>query len=515
VPAAEAPDARAVADQPPVPSGRAPRFHILMVASEATPWAKTGGLADVVGALPAALDRLGHHVTTVLPRYRSVHVPESATHDRPVRIGSLDIQTRFHVITESPRRRVVFVDVPRYFDRPGLYGDASGDYPDNAERFALLSTAALDFAQHDAAGRRVDVVHAHDWQGGLAPTLLATWPGRWPALSSAGRVFTIHNLAYQGLFPRDMVPALGLPREVFHIDRGEFWGKFSVLKAGINDSDEITTVSPTYARETQTRAFGSGLEGVLAARADRYTGILNGIDADVWNPATDRFLPARYDAGDLTGKRICKRVLLERFHLPVGDDALHRPLMGMVSRLVDQKGLDLFEAAAPSLVELDATGVFLGSGESRYEALLRRLAAAHPVRVGVHIGFDEPLSHLIEAGSDMFLMPSRFEPCGLNQMYSLRYGTVPIVHAVGGLDDTIQPYTARARRANGFKFHEPTPEALVRTVRQAVRLYRDRHAWQRLMLQGMTEDHSWAPPAKEYVKVYRRARLHGSARAAV
>jgi starch synthase len=513
VSAADAPEARVPADGRPVPSGRAPRLHILMVASEATPWAKTGGLADVVGALPAALDRLGHHVTTVLPHYRSVQLSESMTNDRTVRVGSLEIRTRFHVVTLSPRRRAVFVDVPRYFDRASLYGDASADYSDNAERFALLATAALDFAQHVAPTRSVDVVHAHDWQGGLVPTLLAAWPGRWSRLSSAGRVFTIHNLAYQGLFPRETVPALGLPWEVFHIDRGEFWGKFSFLKAGINYSDEITTVSPAYARETQTRAFGSGLDGVLASHAHRYTGILNGIDADLWNPATDPFLPARYDAGDLTGKRICKRVLLERFNLSVGDDALHRPLVGMVSRLVDQKGWDVIEAAAPSLVELDATWVFLGSGEPRYEQLLTRLAASHPARVAAHIGFDESLSHLIEAGSDMFLMPSRFEPCGLNQMYSLRYGTVPIVHAVGGLDDTIQPYTSRARRANGFKFDQPTPDALVRTVRQAVRLYRDKAAWQRLMLQGMAEDHSWGPSAREYVKVYRRARQHGSARA--
>jgi starch synthase len=484
-----------------------------MVASEATPWAKTGGLADVVGALPAALDRLGHVVTTVIPRHRGVQLPDLPTRSRVVRLGAHEHPVSFHVLAQTTRRRVVFVDAPRFFDRPGLYGDAAGDYSDNAQRFALLTVAALEFAESETTAT-VDVIHGHDWQAGLLPAFLMAAPRRWPRLTSAGRVFTIHNLAYQGLFPRETIPALGLPWDVFRIDRGEFWEQLSFLKAGINDHDEITTVSPRYARETQTRAFGSGMDGVLVARAAHYTGILNGIDTDVWNPATDPFLPAHYDSSDVSGKRLCKRALLERFRLPVGDDVLRRPLIGLVSRLVDQKGLDLIQAAAPALIELDANWVFLGSGEPRYEKLLRDLAATYPARVGARIGFDEPLSHLIEAGSDMFLMPSRFEPCGLNQMYSLRYGTIPIVHAVGGLDDTIQPFTARARRANGFKFHEPTPDALARTVRQAVRLYHDRPVWQRLMRQGMAEDHSWATAAREYVKVYRRARQQAVTRAA-
>ena len=485
-----------------------------MLASEATPWAKTGGLADVVGALPAALERLGHQLTTVMPKYRGGIVFSGAsTTTREVRLGAHRIPTGFHTLTQTPRRRVVFVDVPRFFERSQLYGDATGDYPDNAERFALLATAALEFAEHDEALGPVDIIHGHDWQAGLAPVLLTSTPGRWPRTANAGLVFTIHNLAYQGLFAQDAVPALGLPWDVMRIDRGEFWGQLSFLKAGINYSDEITTVSPSYARETQTRELGSGMDGVLVSRADRYTGILNGIDTELWNPATDPYLPAHFDEANLSGKRECKRALLERFGLPVGDDALRRPLIGLVSRLVEQKGLDIIAAALPALVTLDANWVFLGSGEPRYESLLRDTAARYPARVGARIGFDESLSHLIEAGADMFLMPSRFEPCGLNQMYSLRYGTVPIVHAVGGLDDTIQPYTPRARRANGFKFQELSPEALIRTVRQAIGVYRNRALWLRLMLQGMSEDHSWATSAKEYVKVYRRARHAGAARA--
>jgi starch synthase len=254
------------------------------------------------------------------------------------------------------------------------------------------------------------------------------------------------------------------------------------------------------------------MQGVLAGLGDRYVGILNGIDTDVWNPSADRFLPAPFDSANRAGKIVNKRALLERFKLPVGDDAMTRPVIGMVSRLVEQKGLDLVTEAAADLFALDASWVFVGQGEARFERVLSALAARYPARVGVHIGFDEALAHLVEAGADMFLMPSRFEPCGLNQMYSLRYGTVPIVHAVGGLEDTIQPYSNRARHANGFKFTEATPEALTRVVRQAVRVFRDREAWLALMREGMGEDHSWRKSALEYVKVYRRARLDAAAR---
>jgi starch synthase len=271
-------------------------------------------------------------------------------------------------------------------------------------------------------------------------------------------------------------------------------------------------VSPAYARETLTPAFGCGLEGVLAARGDRYVGILNGIDDRLWDPTRDPHLPAAYSRADLAGKLACKRALLERFKLPVGDDAISRPVVALVSRLVDQKGLDLIKAASPTLVSLDATWIFLGTGDERYERWLQHLAVVHPTRVGVVIGFDEGLAHLVEAGADLFLMPSRFEPCGLNQMYSLRYGTVPVVRAVGGLDDTVRPYTARALRANGFKFSEGTTAALVRTMRQALRIYRDGPTWHRLVRQGMSEDHSWRRRAGDYVRVYRRARhdRHGA-----
>jgi starch synthase len=335
---------------------------------------------------------------------------------------------------------------------------------------------------------------------------------RFPRARAAGLVLTIHNLAYQGLFERDVIPELGLPWSLYTPSTAEFWGQVSYLKAGITFSDFLTTVSPAYARETLTPDFGNGMEGVLAAREDRYVGILNGIDTSVWNPATDPYLPARYTVDDLSGKALCKRALLERMGLAFGDDALKRPLVGMVSRLVAQKGLDLVEEAGKDLVEMDAVWAFVGTGERRFEEFLRQLAARHPTRVAAFIGFDESLAHLVEAGSDLFLMPSLFEPCGLNQMYSLRYGTVPVVRAVGGLDDTVQPYTARARRANGFKFKEASPRAFVRTLRQALRLYHSGTDWRRLMLNGMAADHSWKTSAREYVKVYRRSRQAGTAR---
>jgi starch synthase len=487
---------------------------VLMVASEVTPWAKTGGLADVVGAMPEALADLGHDVTVVVPRHRGVEVPKAMTMSRGVRLGALAEDITYLTATFASNRRVVFVDCPKYFDREGLYGAGGREYSDNADRFALLAVAALDYGEGRAGGLPIEIVHGHDWQAGLAPTLLRSLGSRWPRLSAAGRVFTIHNMAYQGLFPREVVPRLGLPWDAFGIDRGEFWGRFSFLKCGIVDSDYVTTVSPKYRDETVTPAAGAGMEGVLASRATRYLGILNGIDTRVWDPQTDPHLPAHYSASNLAGKAACKRALLQRFNLPLGDDALARPVIGMVSRLVPQKGLDLIEAAASELVALDATWVFIGTGDRRYEAFLQSLASRYPSRVGVHIGFDESLAHLLEAGSDMFLMPSLFEPCGLNQMYSLRYGTVPIVHAVGGLDDTVQPYTARARHANGFKFDQPSPEALVRTVKQAVRLFREPDAWRRLMEAGMAADHSWSHSAKEYVKVYRRTRVLAARRGA-
>jgi starch synthase len=493
-------------------AGRTPRLSILHIASEVAPWSKTGGLADVVSSLPRALDSQGHTHTTLTPLYRGITLEGAEVRPFSITVGGAVRRGSWHVVTESPRRRTVFVDVPEWFDREGLYGVGGKDHPDNAERFAGLAHAALAWAQEAPDAGRTDIVHGHDWQAGLAPALLRTQPERWPRVARAGLVCTIHNLAYQGNFPKDVVPHVGLEWQAFTMETGEFWGQLSFLKSGLAFSDVITTVSPTYALETVTPEHGFGLDGVLRARSADYVGILNGIDTSVWDPASDPYLPAHYTAEDLTGKRICKRALLERFGLPVGDDVMSRPVVGLVSRLVDQKGIDLVLASAREWLELDATWVFVGSGDARYEAQLRTLAAAYPARVGVFIGFDESLAHLVEAGADLFLMPSRFEPCGLNQMYSLRYGTVPVVRAVGGLEDTVRAFTARAKKANGFKFQEATPGALVRTLRQALRVFRQPDVWAGLMRRGMAEDHSWSRSAREYVKVYRRARLAAAIR---
>ena len=476
--------------------------QILMIASEAVPFAKTGGLGDVAGSLPQALGRLGHDVTLVLPRYRG-SAREPVVGRRPIALGGRTFDIAFIDRPIGDRVRAVLLDCPELFDRPELYGAGGNDYPDNAVRFAVLARAALEYAS--ARGRRPDVVHAHDWQAGLAPAYLRTVYATHSLLGGVAAVFTIHNLAYQGLFPPAWMPALDLGWELFGIEGLEYWGKLSFLKAGINFSDLITTVSRRYAAEIQTPEHGCGFDGILRRRAKWLTGILNGIDADVWNPRTDPYLPGPYGPDTLADKQASKRLLLESCGLPATPAALARPAVGLVSRLIDQKGFDLLEAIADRLPSLDATFVLLGTGEARYEALWQALAADHPDRVAVRIGFDERLAHLIEAGADLFLMPSRFEPCGLNQMYSLRYGTVPVVRATGGLDDTIESWNPRTGAGNGFKFRDYSPDALLRCLEKALAVFGKPAAWRAIQVAGMQQDHSWDASAAEYVKVYERA----------
>jgi len=451
-------------------------MRILMVASEAQPFAKTGGLADVIGALPRALVRLGHHVDVVLPRYRGITVPEA----------------------DAGGVRVVFVDRPAYYDRDDLYGAGGRDYPDNAERFHYLARAALKWAA--VQPHRYDVLHGHDWQAGLVPVLLDRLRARTDAFRSTATVFTIHNLAYQGVFDASWLPKLGLDWRLMHIDALEYYGRISFLKGGLMFSDVLTTVSPQYAKEIQTPEFGFGFDGILRARASDLVGILNGIDYDRWDPERDPHLPEPYGASSLDRKEGAKRALVARVGLPV--DAMARPLVGLISRLVDQKGFDLLEQLAHELPRLHASFVMLGNGERRYEDLWLGLASRYPDRIAAHIGFDESLAHLIEGGADLFLMPSRFEPCGLNQMYSLRYGTLPLVRAVGGLLDTVRNYNPRTGTGTGFTFDEYSPQALLGTLRWALDIYPDRAAWRRMQKAGMGEDFSWDASARQYVKVY-------------
>jgi starch synthase len=479
-----------------------------MVASEVHPFATSGGLSEVVGSLAQALGRLGHTVTVILPHYRRVAAalaggaPSAETESRTVLdFGGRQQRVAFIRHPASERVTAVFVDAPELFDRDGLYGSGDGDYPDNAYRFAVFSRAALEHLR--MRGERPSLIHAHDWQAGPVPAYQKMLFSADPVVGGVPVVFTIHNLAFQGNFPASILPEIGLPWEVFHVQAMEFWGQVSFLKAGINFSERITTVSPGYAREVLTPANGFGFHGVLARRADDFVGILNGIDVERWNPGSDPFIPAPYTAEDPSGKAESKGLLLRRSGLPATDDARARPLIGLVSRLTDQKGFDLIAAAMPELLELDAAWVMLGSGERRYEELWTDLAARHPDRVAATIGYDEALEHLIEAGADAFLMPSHFEPCGLNQLNSLRYGTLPIVRATGGLDDTVED--ARKGKGTGFKFTEYTPEALVAAVRRAVDAFRNPAAWRKLQQNAMRKDYSWDVSAREYVKVYRAA----------
>ena len=478
-------------------------LRVLFVTPEAVPFAKTGGLADVCGALPRALARLGHEVTVVLPRYQSATGHFRLLAERTLVMGGRSFAARFLEAPLEAGAHAVLVDVPELYDRRGLYGIGNDDYPDNAVRFALLARAALFYAG-GLAERRPEVIHAHDWQSGLAPVYLARQPSGDGAPRPA-TVFTIHNLAFQGLFPAETLPAVDLDWDLFTPERLEYWGRVSYLKAGINFADWITTVSPRYAKEILTPAYGFGFEGILAARRDVLTGILNGADYEHWDPRRDPHLPQPFGPDDLSGKLQAKAELLRAMRLPAEGEALDRLTIGMVSRLTEQKGFDLVEQAAPDLLALEATYVLLGSGEERFERFWSDLAARHPERVAARIGFDDPLAHLIIGGADALLMPSRFEPCGLNQMYALRYGTVPIVRATGGLDDTVVNYNERSGRGTGFKFIEYTPGALVRAVRRALRVFRRRAEWRELQLAGMRQDFSWDASAREYVKVYRKA----------
>lgn len=478
----------------------AKRLRVLMVTPEAHPFAKTGGLAEVSAALPAALAGLGHSVTLVLPRYRGVAADAAISRQIELPMGHRPVSVGFIEQQLSDGVRVVLVDVPELYDRPGLYGVGGYDFPDNAFRFAVLSRAALAYARD--RGERPDVIHAHDWQTGLVPVYQKMYFSNDPIVGGVPAVFTIHNLAFQGIFNRDVLAAIGLGWDVFHPDGLEYWGNISLLKGGVNFSEKITTVSPTYAREALTPDFGFGFDGLLRRRAGDLVGILNGIDVERWNPATDPFSP-HFSAEDLEGKRRAKRALLEATGLARSPGAMDRPLVGLISRLTDQKGFDLIAASAESLMAFDASWVMLGSGEPHYEDLWRTLAERHPDRVATTIGFDERLAHMIEAGADMFLMPSRFEPCGLNQLYSLRYGTVPVVRATGGLDDSV--IDAGQPGGNGIKFAEPASGALLAAVERALDLFEDRPRWQALQRAGMATDPSWDVSAREYVKVYEYA----------
>ncbi len=471
---------------------RPPR--VLFVTPEIHPLIKTGGLADVSGALPAALGELGVETRVLVPGYPKVL---AGAKNKRLRHTFRDLPEAGEVRLLSaslPGSGVplLIIDCPVLYQRDGgPYQNPVGiDWPDNAQRFALLSRiGAILGSDASPLAFRPDIVHCNDWQSALIPAFLHFMPGK-----KAATVMTLHNLAFQGIFPPHVVAEVGLPPSSFSIEGVEYYGNFSFLKAGLYYADHITTVSPTYAREIQQEALGFGMQGLLAHRGDKLTGIVNGIDTSDWNPATDPHLVQGYDIKQMAGKTANKLALQEKMGLKCDPDI---PLLGMISRITQQKGGDLLLKIAPQLLQENVQIVLLGTGEATLENGFRKLAYAHPEKVGVTIGFDEGLSHLIEAGADLFLMPSRFEPCGLNQMYSQRYGTPPIVHATGGLVDTV------IDGVTGFVFEPMTAEDFFGCIQRALTAYRDKKAWERIQRNGMERDSSWEKSAEDYLTMYK------------
>jgi len=467
-------------------------MNILMVASEATPFAKTGGLADVLGGLPPALGARGENVAVVMPAYRENYYPHSPR--EAYRSLWIPLGPGYLVdILRATENGVdyFFVHCPPLYDRDGIYGAGSVDFADNYMRFAVLAMAGVNVARYLF---RPNIMHAHDWQAALTPVYVRENFSTDPTFLGVKHVFTIHNLGYQGMFPPQVLPEIALDGRFFNPGQLEFFGKVNFLKAGIAWSDAITTVSKGYAKEIQTPKLGFGLDGFLRQHGP-ITGIVNGVNYAEWNPETDVHIAARYSADDFSGKRECKRAILREYGLPDWD--LDRPLAGIISRFVAQKGFDLFADIADELMRENLALVILGSGVPEYEALFRDLARAYPDKVGLRIGYDEGLSHRIEAAADIFLMPSHYEPCGLNQIYSLRYGTIPVVRATGGLDDTIDEDT-------GFKVRDYSGLAFLEAIRAALGAYQDSGQWVRRMRRAMQKDFSWSASAGEYQKLYQR-----------
>lgn len=482
------------------------KYNILFASSEVVPFSKTGGLADVAGSLSRALKRLGHNITIITPFYRitreTTNYEDSGVRVK-VPLKERVIEGNFMKSLLDGGIEVYLLKRDEFYDRGSLYSTAEGDYFDNAERFIFFSRAVLEFLKEKDL--HIDIIHCHDWHTSLIPVYYKTmYKDCLPR--NIATVFTIHNIAYQGVFPEYCFPCTGLPKGLFNINGIEFWGKVNFMKGGILFSDVITTVSKRYSEEIQTPEYGCGLEDVLRYRGKDLYGILNGVDYKEWDPSTDRFIAANYSKEAISGKLLCKKDLLKSFELKL---PIKRPLIGIISRLSAQKGFDIFAQAVDELMSLDIGVVILGEGEREYQELLIKLSKRYPERFGVRIRFDNTLAHKIEAGCDILLMPSRYEPCGLNQMYSLRYGTIPIVRATGGLDDTIEDYNPKTGEGNGFKFKDYSPKALIDKVRFALEVYRDKKAWVRLIKRAMSEDFSWERSVRLYEEVYKRALKRG------
>jgi len=478
-------------------------MKIVILSSEATPFAKTGGLADVAGALPKFLSKLGLEVKLVMPFYREVRkrglLLRQVLEDHPLDWGGR--RETFSVWQGSGDSAFAFfIEKDEWYDRDFLYGTPAGDYPDNGERFSFYSKAALETLK--ALDFAPDIIHAHDWQSAIALAHLEFLHLENPRFKNTRSLFTIHNLAYQGLFEKSLLAEIGLPDSLFTMDNLEFFGKVNFLKAGILYATAVNTVSPRYSREIQTPEFGHGLDGLLRKRKDALFGILNGVDYSAWDPGQDLFLAARYTPSLLDGKADCKNDLLETFGLPLSRK--EAPVIGMVSRLAGQKGLDILVEALGGLFTLGATLVILGTGEEKIQNALIAARERYPSFLGLKIAFDDRVAHKIMAGSDFLLIPSRYEPCGLTQMYSLKYGTIPLVRATGGLDDSIQEFHTDRGEGNGFKFEDYSARALLDAARRAIKVYDKKSSWDRLIQNAMAADFSWDRSAREYLTLYQK-----------
>lgn len=467
-------------------------MNILFISSEVVPFAKTGGLADVIGALPEALAKRGHACSIILPLYKCVtkagFTPElfkecDGFNLRFLKHGSVNIY---------------FIEKEEYYGRDHLYGAPQGDYPDNASRFGFFAKAVIAAITH--IGRQ-DILHCNDWQSSLIPLYVKNFHKDRPEFNKTKILFTIHNMAYQGLFNKEVMPGLGLGDEFFTPGRLEFYDKLNFMKAGIIYSDAVSTVSEGYSREILTPEFGAGLDGLLKTREKDLYGIVNGVDYSIWNPATDKFLAARYSGKDLSGKEECKKDILKECGIKYSPK---RPLIGMITRFAEQKGIDLVAQGMGSIIRMGADFVILGFGDEKYNSIFSRMSLKYKGRMTALIKFDNALAHKIEAGSDMFLMPSRYEPCGLNQLYSLKYATVPVVRAVGGLEDTVENFDAAAKKGNGFKFKDASCRGLLSTLKTAINVFKNKTLWNALLKNCLACDYSWDSSAEKYEKLYDR-----------
>jgi starch synthase len=489
-------------------------LKIVMLAAEASPFAKVGGLADIIGALPKALEQLGIKPAIIIPAYRTMQTCGSAVRSCSAVPGFDILMASFQEHAEVFQARLNGTDVDvyligsrKYFDREGIYNDpATGEgYPDDMERFIFFMKSALELILR--LGAPVDIVHCHDYHTALVPGLLKTYYREQPLFSDVGTLFTIHNMAYQGIYSKEALDYAGIAPEHFYpASPFEYWGRVNFMKAGIELADKVNTVSHMYSVETRTDPeFGMGLEGVLQDRKEDFTGIVNGIDYDEWNPQADPFISAHFSIQDVSGKEKCKRYLQHRFKLPIRKKA---PLVGMISRLTDQKGLDLIVEAMEEMIALDLQLIILGTGQKKYHDLFQQIAARYPRKVGLCLSFDNELAHKIEAGCDMFLMPSKFEPCGLNQLYSLRYGTIPIVRRTGGLADTVIPY--ERENGTGFAFSKYSAKDMMDAIHQALKIYSNSSEWNALVVRAMSQDWSWDRSAREYLKLYQSIKARHS-----